>query len=143
VTHVSEPVERPDTHRLAKGPGALVHDGAYLLACLSVPHGRDRDRHVRPVRHTREATRVERVQPMAYRLRRTAPGGRATRGGLSRSAREPYLAAPHGEGSSTAQPSCERGALCVCDMANIARWFHRAEHRTQDLTCTTTLLKLH
>ena len=42
----------------------------------------------------------------------------------------------------TTQPSFERGALCVCEMANIERWFHSAEHSTLYPTCTNTLLKL-
>jgi hypothetical protein len=102
VTHFSSPFERPDTRQLAKGPGALVQDGAYLRPFL-------------------------RVQHVAYRLWRTGSDLRDTRGCLSLSARKPYLAAAHSEGSRTAQPRCERGALVVCDMAHIERWCHSVE----------------
>jgi hypothetical protein len=96
----------------------LMEDGAYLLPSLSVQHGLDRDRHVRSALHTREATRVERVQHVAYRLWRTAQGLRNLCRCVSLCARKQYLAAAHGEGLGTTQPSFERAALVVCDMAN-------------------------
>jgi hypothetical protein len=72
MTHGREPRAGPDTGRLAKGPRALMEDGAYLLPFLSLQDRLDRDRHGRPTLYAREATRVERVQHVADRWWRTA-----------------------------------------------------------------------
>ena len=142
VADGGQPCEGPQTRRLATGPGAVVPDDASLCACVGVQHGRDPQRHVRPTRHTRQATSVACVEHVAHRWRRTAPGRRDPCGLRPLCTREPHRAAAHGEGLMTAPPSGEGGALCGCDRAARPWWVQSAEPSTLYPTCTNTLRQL-
>jgi hypothetical protein len=143
VTDGGPPFQRPHPRRLATGPRGVVQDDAARLPCVSVPPGLGPQRHVRPTPHTCQATGVTRVEHVAHRWRRTAPGLRDPCGVLSLRARAPHLAAAHSEGLRTAPSSGEDGALFVCDVAERPGGFHHAEPITLYPTCTKTLLKLH
>jgi hypothetical protein len=143
VTDGGQPFAGPQTRWLATGARTLVQDDTSRLSCLSIEPGLDPKRHVRPTRHTCQATGVTRVEHVAPRVRRTAQGLRDPRGLLSLRACEPSLAAAPGEGIMTAQPSAEGSALFVCDVADIQWWFHSVEPITLHPTCTNTLLILH
>jgi hypothetical protein len=79
------------------------------------------------MRHTRKTTRVKRVNDVPHRLRGTVQGGGDLRGFLALRTGSHDLAAAHGEGIMTAQPSLKRGALFVYDMSNRQWWFHSTE----------------
>ena len=77
--------------------------------------------------HTRQTTRVKRVNDVPYRLWGTVQAGGDLRGFLALRTGSHDLAAAHGEGLMTAPPGLKRGALCVCDVSNRQWWFHSAE----------------
>jgi hypothetical protein len=126
-----QPFEGPQTRRLAKGPGTLGQDRTSWFALLSVQDGLDSAWYVCSLLHTRETTRVKRVNDVPHRLRRTASGGGELRGFLALRTGKHDLAAAHGEGIMTTQPSRQCCALFVCDVSNIPGWFHSAKPLTE------------
>jgi hypothetical protein len=83
--------------------------------------------------YTRKTTLVKRVHDVPHRLRGTVQGGGDLRGFLALRTGSHDLAAAHGEGIMTAQPSLKRGALFVGDMSNRQWWFHSTEPITVSL----------
>ena len=83
MTDGSQPVQRPHTRRLAKGPGALVQDRASLFSFRSVQYGLDPEWYMGSLLHTRQTTLVKRVHDVPYRLWGTVQAGGDLRGFLA------------------------------------------------------------